>query len=136
MGRFGKQHRDQSRRDARAQMNLPTQALYIPDKTDCETFRQTVELEDLDFRLKQRLVRCNGKLVEFALILTRFQGYRWVEVYSIDSEHGMLHEHTSGHQRQDDRRDIRALYTQVDVQDSFDDPATRMVYEMYRRLRS
>lgn len=59
-----------------------------------------------------------------------------MEVYSIDSKHGVLHEHISGHKRKDDRRDLGALYTQVDVQESLDDPAMRMVLEKYRKMRS
>lgn len=95
-----------------------------------------MELDDPDFRLMQRLVRADGKLVEYAIVLTRHQGGEWTEVYSVDTKHGVLHEHISGHRRANDRRDIRPLYTQVDVQESFDDPATELVLAKYRRMRS
>lgn len=111
-------------------------AFYVKPDTGCEEFTQMVELNDPEFRYTQRLVVHERRLVEFALVLDRFQGGRWVEVYSIDTQHGVLHQHISGHQRKDDRRDIQPLYTQVDVQESLDDPADRMVLEKYRRMRN
>lgn len=133
---FGRQHRDRQRRDTRAQWSATTQGFYEPSTTGCPETRQEYELDDPDFRLMQRLIVCDNKLVEYAIVLTRFQAERWVEVYSVDTRHGTLHEHKSGHQRSGDRRDVRPLYTQVDVQESFDDPAMEMVLEKYRRMRN
>ena len=134
--RYGRQHRDRQRRESRAQQGVTTQPLFERPDSGCVETRHPVELEDRDFRLNQRLVTHEEKLVEYALVLTRFQGGRWVEVYSIDTRHGALHEHISGHQRDNDRRDIRALYTQVDVQESLDDPAWELVLAKYRKMRS
>lgn len=136
MARFGRQHRDLERREARAQSSLADGAFFVRPDTDCEEARQDVELDDPDFRFSQRLVTHEGKLVEYALVLSRIQGGQWVEVYSVDTRHGVLHEHISGHQRKGDRRDIQPLYTQVDVQESLDDPASQLVLEKYRKMRS
>lgn len=133
--RFGRQHRDLQRRESRAQV-ATTQSLFERPDSGCVETRHPVELEDPDFRLNQRLVSHEEKLVEYALVLSRFQGGRWVEVYSVDTRHGVLHEHISGHQRENDRRDIRALHTQVDVQESLDDPAWELVLAKYQKMRS
>jgi hypothetical protein len=135
--RFGQQHRDLQRRQAKAQLEENAiQSLFVRPESGCVETRQEFDLEDPDFRVSQRLVSHDSKLVEFALILTRFQGGQWVEMYSIDTEHGMLHEHVSGHKRKGDRQDIHALHTQVDVQESLDEPSMRLVLEKYRRMRS
>jgi hypothetical protein len=136
MTRFGQQHRDLQRRQARAQLDNVNESFFAKPAKDCVETRQDFDMEDPDFRISQRLVSHESKLVEFALILSRSQGGQWVEVYSIDTEHGMLHEHISGHKRKGDRRDIHALHTQVDVQESLDEPAMRLVLEKYRKMRS
>jgi hypothetical protein len=136
MTRFGRQHRDLQRRAARQQVEIVDQAFFVRPGAGCVESRQEVELDDSEFRISQRLVVYEEKLVEYALVLCRFQGGEWAEVYSIDTRHGVLHEHISGHRRKDDRRDLYALYTQVDVQESLDDPAMYMVLEKYRRMRS
>ena len=117
-------------------MDVATGALFVKPDTGCVESRQVVELEDPQFRLSQRLVTHESKLVEYALVLSRQQGGDWVEVYSLDTKHGYLHEHISGHARKGDRRDVRPLYTQVDVQESLDDPASQMVQAKYRKMRS
>ena len=133
---FGRQHRNRQRREAKAQMAVATGAFYSRPDSGCSEYQQSVELEDSDFRYTQRLVTHEGKLVEYALILDRLQGGQWVEVYSVDTKHGVLHEHISGHQRKGDRRDIQPLYTQVDVQESLDDAADQLVLEKYRKMRN
>lgn len=136
MGRFGRQHRDQQRREEKAMLAAAaTNALYVKPESGCVETRQEVELEDPDFLYSQRLVIHENKLVEYALVLCRLQGGEWVEVYSLDTRHGGLHEHISGHKRKDDKREIRPLYTQVDVQESLD-TADQLVLEMYRKMRS
>jgi hypothetical protein len=40
------------------------------------------------------------------------------------------------HKRKNDRRDIHPLYTQVDVQEPLDDPASQLVLAKYRKMRS
>ena len=134
MARFGQQNRNLQRRETRAQ-TIVSKSLFVKPESDCVEARQVVELEDPDFLLSQRLVTHNEKLVEYALVLSRLQGGEWVEVYSIDTQHGTLHEHISGHKRKNDRRDIRPLYTQVDVQESIDEPAMQLVFEKYRKMR-
>lgn len=136
MARFGRQHRDLQRREARALAATATGAFFVKPETGCVERQQDVELDDPDFRLTYRLVTHEAKLVEYALVLCRLQGGLWVEVYSVDTEHGVLHEHTSGHRRNNDRRDIQPLYTQVDVQESLDDPASQLVLKKYLRMRS
>lgn len=72
-------------------------------------------------QVSQRLLNVHHSLVFFAIVWsqrTTFGG--WVERYSVDSGHGYYHEHVSGHQEPDDRRDLRPLYSQVDVQECFD----------------
>lgn len=135
MARFGRQHRDLERRESKAQVAAVTSAFFEKPTSGCVERRQDVELEDPDFRYSQRLVVHEDKLVEYALVLTRRQQDRWVEVYSVDTRHGVLHEHVSGHQRENDRRDVQPLYTQVDVQESFD-TADQLVLGIYRRMRS
>lgn len=136
MTRFGRQHRDLQRRATREQAEIVDQAFFVKPDVGCIETRQEVELDDPEFRISQRLVSHDAKLVEYALVLSRFQGGEWVEVYSMDTQHGVLHEHISGHKRKDDRRDLRVLYTQVDVQESLDDPAMYMVLEKYKRMRN
>jgi hypothetical protein len=136
MTRFGQQHRDQQRRQARAQAGKGVQALYEKPAKGCVESKLVYEQEDPDFRIVQRLVTHDEKLVEFAVVLIRLQKGQWVEVYSVDTVHGTLHEHISGHNRENDSREIQPMYTQVDVQESLDEPAMRLVQEMYRRVRS
>jgi hypothetical protein len=136
MSRFGQQHRGLQRRQARTQLENITQSFFAKPATGCVETNQEFEMDDPAFRVKQRLVAHDTKLVEFAVVLCRLQEGQWVEVYSIDSKHGMLHEHVSGHKRKDDRRDIHPLYTQVDVQESLDEPAMRLVLDKYRMMRS
>ncbi len=112
-------------------------ALFTKPDTGCVETRIKVELEDPDFRIDQRLVTHETKLVEYAVVLSRrWRDGPWDQVYMVDTLHGTLHEHLSGHHRDNDGREIRAMYTQVDVQESLDDPAMLMVLEKYRRMRS
>jgi hypothetical protein len=134
MTRFGQQHRDQHRRQARAQLDIGVQPFFVKPEKGCVETNQVYEL-DPDFRVVQRLVAHDNKLVEFAVVLNRLQKGRWVEVYSVDTVHGTLHEHVSGHRRKDDSREIQPMYTQVDVQESLDDRAMPLVQEMYRKVR-
>ena len=135
---YGRQQRERERREARAQMAaVSTGSLYMPPENGCVESRQQVELEDPDFRLDMRLVNSGDKLVEYAVVLSRrWRGGDWDQVYMVDTLHGTLHEHLSGHHQDGDSREIRPLYTQVDVQESLDDPATLMVLEKYRKMRS
>jgi len=135
MARFGQQHRDRARREAKAQLEASAGVSFVRPESGCEETTDTVELEDIDFRLKQRLVTHERKLVEYAIVLTRHQGGQWVELYSVDTKHGTLHEHIAGHARDDDKREIQPLYTQVDVQESLDS-AVQLVLEKYRKMRS
>lgn len=54
----------------------------------------------------------------------------WSERYSVCTRHGHLHEHTTGHHRPDDRRDLRELRSQVDVQECHDE-AYEKVHNRY-----
>lgn len=106
---------------------LPLDALYVapPGLDEHEYF---IELDDPDFQVIQRFVYDEERrVVEFALILVKMGYSRFREIYSIDTEHGYLHEHIYGHSRPDDRRDIKPLFSQGDVAGSFDDAYSRVL---------
>jgi len=72
-------------------------------------------------KISQRIRYDNGVVVFFAIIWSKRDSFGgWQEMYSCDSGHGYFHEHVTGHRKQNDRRDVRALYSQVDVQECFD----------------
>ncbi|MFP5290190.1 MAG: hypothetical protein ACLGH5_04260 [Actinomycetes bacterium] len=94
--------------------------VYERPADGCEEMRIPVPMPHPRFRITQRLVSYRHQLVEFAVILSEWDGRGWEEVYSVDTCHGYLHEHIHGHRKPNDRRDIKPLFTQVDVQESLD----------------
>ena len=131
-------NRNDRRRNAKRARKEPEVELTLysrPPDGECETSEFPVVLDDSDFQIVMRLVRSKGRLVEFAIILCRLAGEEWREIYSVDTMHGQLHEHTTGHQKSHDRQNIKPLFNQVDVQESFDEPSYRMVHERYLTLR-
>ncbi|MDT3331389.1 hypothetical protein Q9S78_11990 [Microbacterium sp. KSW-18] len=69
----------------------------------------------------QRQLLAQHKMVFFAIVWAQKVALGNLrEQYSVDTGHGWFHEHVTGHQKSNDRRDLRALYSQVDVQESFD----------------
>lgn len=137
MARFGRQHDVARRRDAkRAEEEFTGQRYVRPDDPMCEEVKVPYDIDDPEYLISQRLVYLGEKLVEFAIILTRTP--EWAEpfeVYSIDTKHGSLHEHVNGHHEHGTAREIKPLYSQVDVQESLDDPAMKMILERYKRLQ-
>lgn len=106
-GRFGRQHRDRQRRESKAQLAALGGSLFVRPDAACVETRNTVDLDDPEFRLDVRLVVHEEKLVEYAVVLSRRQAEEWTEVYSVDTRHGTLHEHVSGHRRSNDSKEIR-----------------------------
>lgn len=69
----------------------------------------------------QRQVTHRGVLVHFAILWIHLgPSGNWEEQYSVDTGHGHFHEHVFVHRRSGDRKNLRPLYSQVDVQEGFD----------------
>ncbi len=108
-----------ARRSGRGQYAAPSPVLFVHEQKGCacdESVYQ-VDLETSGHGIVQRVHYERGKLVFFAIVHT----VDGTEVYSVDSGHGHLHDHPTGHRRADDRRDIRALYSAEDVDKAFDE---------------
>lgn len=101
---------------------LPNMELYIHEKTRCSCRVEQIPVE-LDPGNELLLVihyDDRRKVVWFAILLNRVENARGREIYSVDTGHGYFHEHTSGHQKPNDRKDLEPLYSQVSVQESYD----------------
>ncbi|MEW1707007.1 hypothetical protein AB0230_07170 [Microbacterium sp. NPDC089190] len=117
--------RQQAKRDRAALSATPEPTLY-EHPLDAEEERYPVALM-CKCRISQRLLTVDHALVYFAIVWSRRNSFgTWTERYSVDTGHGYFHEHTAGHQRPNDRRDIRPLYSQVDVQECFDNGYDRV----------
>lgn len=103
-------------------------ALYEPKEIDNEV-RDKIILSDTDF-IELRLSYFRNKLVSFFIGLFEIRDGTNTEISSVDTHHGWLHKHIYGHRRSNDRRDIRQLLSQVDVQESHDE-AYEMVLKKY-----
>lgn len=128
---------DRQRNDKRARKAAEVELTTYekPNDPACIETRIPHDIDDPDYTISLRLVSLHGKLVEFSIVLSQTFGNESVEVYSVDSQHGYLHEHIHGHNKPKDRRDIKPLFSQVDVQESFDEPALQMVLKTYNRRR-
>jgi hypothetical protein len=125
---------DRQRNDKRAKKSdEPTLDLFVRPAEGCEDLVIPVDMPDARYRITQRLMSYRHQLVEFAVVLSKWNGDGWDEIYSIDTCHGYLHEHIHGHRKPGDRRDIRPLVSQLDVQESLD-PAYDQVRDHYLRL--
>lgn len=103
-----------------------------PPPSECDSQTHEVELAGEIYRIVQRMQYHGGRLVEFAIILCkRDRRGNWSEIYSVDTKHGSLHVHPTGH-RTPERHTVSPIYTQVDVQESFD-IGYRMVEEWHIR---
>lgn len=72
-------------------------------------------------RIVQRLVSSHFALVYFAIVwVKKVDLEEWEEQYSCDTGHGHFHEHVTGHRKPNDARNLRPLYSHVDVQECFD----------------
>lgn len=103
-------------------------ALYEPKEIDNEV-RDKIILSETDF-IELRLSYFRNKLVSFFIGLFEIRDGTNTELFSVDTHHGWLHKHIYGHRRSNDRRDIRQLLSQVDVQESHDE-AYEMVLKKY-----
>ncbi|MDN3309542.1 hypothetical protein QWJ90_01220 [Microbacterium oryzae] len=120
MARKGDRHKN-AKKASKLLATQPIEALYeAPSGFDVEEITIPVDLI-CGCRIVQRDCYQNHLLVQFAIMwITRDALGRWVEQYSCDSQHGYFHEHLTGHRKNDDRRNISALRSQVDVQECFD----------------
>jgi hypothetical protein len=117
MGRWGKPEFGRGRR-GRTREPQPEVYEHPCNENLCDESRLPVEL-DIGSRIDQRFHYQRMRPVFFALVFSVWDGERWVERYSVDTAHGYLHDHPTGH-RTDDRRDIQPLYSQIDVQECYD----------------
>lgn len=121
------------RSDRRARAKRERSAYAVPPST--QLFEAPAGAEESEYpvalmcgcRITQRFLHFNHTLVFFAVVWSERTAFgRFIERYSVDTGHGHYHEHTSGHQRPNDRRDLRPLLSQVDVQECFDDGYDRV----------
>ena len=103
-------------------------ALYEPKEID-NVVRDKIILGETDF-IELRLSYYRNKLVSFFIGLFEIRDGTNIEIFSVDTHHGWLHKHIHGHRKSNDRRDIRQLLSQVDVQESHDE-AYEMVLKKY-----
>ncbi|QUW18907.1 hypothetical protein [Agrococcus sp. Marseille-Q4369] len=120
-------HSQSRRRDAkkhRARVaDAPPESWYEMDPDEVfEEHEMPIAMPCNCCRIVQRNRYVQHSLAFFAIVWTRRDGFgRWIEQYSVDTGHGYFHEHVHGHQRPNDRRNIRPLRAQVDVQECFDE---------------
>lgn len=123
MARKGDRAKNAKRERARLAKTPPRVDLY-EDSSDIEADEQemVVDLWPCGCRIVQRLRFDERKTLTFFAIMWIDRGSlgTWIEQYSCDTGHGYYHEHVSGHRMPGDRRNIRPLYAQVDVQECFD----------------
>lgn len=137
MGKHNKLLEKRAEKQALAEFALAAEeTLYHPPETDCEKSPDEVYLDEQHHLVVVTYAHL-GKLVRFFIALKKTVDHEDdpVEQYSVCTLHGYLHEHTTGHQRPNDRRDIRPLHSQVDVQESFDG-AYDMVFDRYLQATS
>ncbi len=109
----------------------PELELYTPPDDDaCEIQEQELWLSAQN-RIMLVMVLDNRRLVRFFVAWqTRDRDGDWTEKYSVCTKHGWLHEHTTGHHSPDDRKNRKPLYSQVDVQECYDE-AYELVHGRY-----
>ena len=110
----------------------PPESLYEHPSDGCPQEEYFVEL-DPEYQIVERVVYHEGRIAEFAMILVRVGPSRHTEVYSVDTKHGYLHQHTHGHARPNDKQDVMPLFSQFDVEESWD-TAYGLVKTKYSRL--
>ena len=95
----------------------PERYVHEQKACSCEEFVWQVALSAPGHEIVQRVHYENGKPTFFAVVHT----FDSAEEYSVDTAHGVLHDHPTGHKEPGDRREIRPLYSQVEVQEAFDE---------------
>ena len=102
-----------------------------PPIGECEEQQWTVALDESHL-LSVRRVLWSAQLVAYAVVLTRMIGERKLELVCIDTmHHGSVHRHDGDHDAP--HTVIRAIGSQEDVQESFDE-AHDEVYNAYLKL--
>lgn len=120
-------HQRHRKADDRASKNKtiePESSLYVHDKNICDCRIEEIPVTIDQDRLITQVLHFDSrnKLVFFAVVYTKLDSSgRGTELYSVDTGHGHFHEHTTGHRKRNDRKNIAPLYTQVDVQECFDE---------------
>lgn len=101
-----------------------------PSEVECDVDRTEIWLSN-DHQILTVLHFHERRLVRFFIAwLARDRDGEWSERFSVCAQHGYLHQHTTGHHREDDRVDIRPLRSQVDVQEAHDE-AYDLVHNRY-----
>lgn len=123
VARKGDRHHNAKRAKARAAVQIVDDPdLYeAPAVHPLDVHEQPLQLP-CGCRIIQRLQFERKSLVYFAIVwVARSPLGGWQEQYSCDTGHGYFHEHPSGHRTPRDRKDLRPLYTHVDVQECYDE---------------
>lgn len=115
--------RSQNHKRDRARTPSVELELFVHDKNACQC---RVEFLSVELEPERQLLQIlhyddRMKLVWFGIFFHKTNGEgRGLELYSVDTGHGHFHEHTTGHRKRNDRKDISPLYSQVHVQECFD----------------
>lgn len=116
--------RERHKQEKRLRARRPTVELelYVHEKASCDCRVEEIPVEIEEGKQIYQALHYDekSKLVWFAVLFNRLRDGRGEELYSVDTSHGHFHEHTTGHKKRNDRRNIRPLYSQVNVQESFD----------------
>lgn len=117
-----REQQEKRRRARAAKASVPTESLFVHNKAECDCRHEILPIEIEPGREIRQVLHFDsrGKLVWFAVLYNKVRSGRGIELYSVDTSHGYYHEHTHGHRRRNDRRDISPLYAQVHVQECFD----------------
>lgn len=106
--------------------------LYSPPAPDDESCIP-IPLSKTEF-IEQRISYKKGKMTSFFIGYFRVEADRNLEIYSVDTHHGVLHAHIHGHRKPNDKKEIRKLYSQQDVGESFEE-AYNLVLKKYNLMR-
>lgn len=114
----GKQERVNNEKRQRAALRKADASRYVAPEGEEQEWPADL---GCGCRIVSRAVYAEYLLVQFAVIwVHRIDIDEWEEMYSVDTAHGSYHEHVTGHKKKPDARELRPLYTQVDVQECFD----------------
>jgi hypothetical protein len=122
-----RKHRERDAKN-RSEPIPPTRVPWVPPPDDeCEEETIRIRLDER-YQLVYRQKLWREQLVDYAVILVEEAG----EIVCIDCCHGHVHRHDGKH-RKETARTIRAIYSQNDVQESFE-AAYDEVYDVYVQL--
>lgn len=122
---FGRQAKRQQRRDTKHAHAQQHKQLWTPPPAEHCDPEETVKIpiDDCESLLVTRIRRCNGRIVDFAIMQIVGDDENAIEICRVDCCHGLLHRHGPPHALNDERQFhiIHELFTQEDVEDSFDE---------------